>query len=131
MGGPTDIIDKPTQYFQSANLLYDLLLRANDAGDFIPLWGTCLGFELLGKSCRCFFSLIPRNVCVGTRLVFLCRSVVCVYIRMSVCIHMHVCTYMCVIPSASSIAIITSQNFTLMGTTYYSSTNISLPLVWS
>lgn len=24
-----------------------VLLQANDAGDHFPLWGTCLGFELL------------------------------------------------------------------------------------
>ena len=63
MGGPTDIIDKPTQYFQSAKLLYDLLLHANDDGDFIPLWGTCLGFELLGKHSMCCF--LSRCACVG------------------------------------------------------------------
>ena len=97
MGGPTDIIDKPTQYFQSANLLYDLLVRANDAGDFIPLWGTCLGFELLGKSCRCFFSLIPRNVGVGTRLVFLCRCVgMCVY--KDECVYTRTCVLYLVLP---------------------------------
>ena len=27
--------------------LYNLVKKANDAGQFFPLWGTCLGFELL------------------------------------------------------------------------------------
>jgi len=28
-------------------MLFDLAKEANDKGDFFPLWGTCLGFELL------------------------------------------------------------------------------------
>ena len=29
-----------TQYYQTAQMLYDLTLAANDAGDYMPLWGT-------------------------------------------------------------------------------------------
>lgn len=36
-----------TQYYQTAQMLYDLTLAANDAGDYMPLWGTCMGFQLL------------------------------------------------------------------------------------
>ncbi|XP_067671281.1 gamma-glutamyl hydrolase A-like isoform X2 [Haliotis asinina] len=31
----------------AARIIYDIIVKANDAGDFFPLWGTCLGFELL------------------------------------------------------------------------------------
>lgn len=31
----------------AAQLVYDLTIEANDNGDFMPLWGTCLGFEWL------------------------------------------------------------------------------------
>jgi len=48
MGGPTNIIDQPTQYFDAAQFLYTLTIDENILGDYLPLWGTCLGFELLG-----------------------------------------------------------------------------------
>ena len=31
----------------AAQHVYDLTIAANDKGDFMPLWGTCLGFEWL------------------------------------------------------------------------------------
>ena len=31
----------------SAQYLFDKTVRANDAGDFAPLWGTCMGFQWL------------------------------------------------------------------------------------
>jgi gamma-glutamyl hydrolase len=31
----------------AAQYVYDLTIAANDQGDFMPLWGTCLGFEWL------------------------------------------------------------------------------------
>jgi len=34
-------------YFDTAELLFNLTLEANDKGDFFPLHGTCLGFEAL------------------------------------------------------------------------------------
>jgi len=34
-------------YLRTAKIIYDLALQANDSGDTFPLWGTCLGFELL------------------------------------------------------------------------------------
>ena len=49
MGGHTDIIDHRTQYYEAAELLTILTIEANLRGEFIPLWGTCLGFELLGR----------------------------------------------------------------------------------
>lgn len=36
-----------TQYYQTAQMLYDLTLKANDAGDYMPLWGTwCVSSSL-------------------------------------------------------------------------------------
>ena len=39
-----------TQYDDNLNLPADFPsdCQANDAGDFFPIWGTCLGFEMLG-----------------------------------------------------------------------------------
>jgi gamma-glutamyl hydrolase len=31
----------------SAQYIYDKVVKANDAGDFMPLWGTCMGFQWL------------------------------------------------------------------------------------
>jgi gamma-glutamyl hydrolase len=32
---------------ESAQFIFDQTIQANDANDFMPLWGTCLGFEWL------------------------------------------------------------------------------------
>jgi len=45
-GGATDL-DPSTQFYRSAFFLYQLALDANDKGDFFPIQGHCLGFELL------------------------------------------------------------------------------------
>lgn len=37
-----------SNYGHAGSVIYDLAKKANDGGDFFPLWGTCLGFELLG-----------------------------------------------------------------------------------
>ena len=34
-------------YADAAWSLYNLALKKNQAGDYFPVWGTCLGFELL------------------------------------------------------------------------------------
>lgn len=34
-------------YVDTGRLLYKLAKEANDAGDYFPVWGTCLGFELM------------------------------------------------------------------------------------
>ena len=91
MGGATDIITSDTPYYRAAEYLYKLTLQANQQGDYIPMWGTCLGFELLGKASSAEVSLIVR-----------------------------------VVPFS---AIITSQNFSLMGDINFASDNVSLPLV--
>ena len=35
-------------YSEASQYLFDLAKIANDAGDVFPVWGTCLGFEMLG-----------------------------------------------------------------------------------
>ncbi|KAF3856801.1 hypothetical protein F7725_017524 [Dissostichus mawsoni] len=35
------------QYSRAAKIFYDLALKANDAGDYFPIWGTCQGFQQL------------------------------------------------------------------------------------
>jgi len=44
-GGGASLND--TQLFYSAQYLYKLALEANDNGDYFPLFGHCMGFELL------------------------------------------------------------------------------------
>ena len=44
-GGNQNIYGSP--YERTAKILFNLAVKANDAGDVFPIWGTCLGFELL------------------------------------------------------------------------------------
>lgn len=44
-GGGVDLIS--SGYAKAAKIFYDLALKANDNGDYFPIWGTCLGFEQL------------------------------------------------------------------------------------
>ncbi|XP_032242686.1 gamma-glutamyl hydrolase [Nematostella vectensis] len=44
-GGGRDLLS--SKYAKAGKVLFDLAVKANDAGDVFPLWGTCLGFELL------------------------------------------------------------------------------------
>jgi gamma-glutamyl hydrolase len=34
-------------YSEAGRYIYDIASKMNDEGDYFPLWGTCLGFELL------------------------------------------------------------------------------------
>lgn len=36
-----------SEFPASAQYMFDKVVAANDAGDFMPLWGTCMGFEWL------------------------------------------------------------------------------------
>ena len=38
----------PTPYNLPTYTLHPTYLQANDAGDIFPVWGTCLGFQMLG-----------------------------------------------------------------------------------
>ncbi|XP_046448974.1 gamma-glutamyl hydrolase-like [Daphnia pulex] len=44
-GGGSSLIT--SGYGRAGSILYDLSIEANNNGDFFPVWGTCLGFELL------------------------------------------------------------------------------------
>uniref|UniRef100_A0A3Q3XF98 folate gamma-glutamyl hydrolase n=1 Tax=Mola mola TaxID=94237 RepID=A0A3Q3XF98_MOLML len=44
-GGDVDI--QTSQFSRAARIFYNLALKANDAGDYFPLWGTCQGFQQL------------------------------------------------------------------------------------
>lgn len=44
-GGDVDI--QTSQFSRAAKIFYSLALRANDGGDFFPIWGTCQGFQQL------------------------------------------------------------------------------------
>ena len=44
-GGGSSLED--SSYANAGSILYDLAIKINDNGDYFPLWGTCLGFELL------------------------------------------------------------------------------------
>jgi gamma-glutamyl hydrolase len=46
-GGGADL-SNTTLIRRSGQILYDLAIAANDAGDSFPLWGTCMGFQFLG-----------------------------------------------------------------------------------
>lgn len=34
-------------YYNNSQYLFDLIIQANDRGDYFPIWGTCQGFEQL------------------------------------------------------------------------------------
>ncbi|XP_064026869.1 gamma-glutamyl hydrolase isoform X3 [Pogoniulus pusillus] len=44
-GGGVDL--KTSEYSRVAKIFYHKALEANDKGDYFPVWGTCLGHELL------------------------------------------------------------------------------------
>ena len=45
-GGGTSIAND-TVIHQTANYLYNLTIASNDANNYFPLWGTCLGMEMI------------------------------------------------------------------------------------
>ncbi|XP_067096680.1 zgc:171566 [Osmerus mordax] len=42
-GGDVDL--QTSQFSRVSKILYDLAIKANDAGDYFPIWGTCQGFQ--------------------------------------------------------------------------------------
>ncbi|KAM4588036.1 gamma-glutamyl hydrolase [Odontesthes bonariensis] len=44
-GGDVDL--QTSQFSRAARIFYNLALRANEAGDYFPIWGTCQGFQQL------------------------------------------------------------------------------------
>ncbi|KAG7237421.1 hypothetical protein INR49_032393 [Caranx melampygus] len=45
IGGAVDL--ETSDFARVAKIFYKLALTANDAGDFFPIWGTCMGLQLL------------------------------------------------------------------------------------
>lgn len=45
IGGAADL--ETSDFARVAKIFYRLALAANDAGDFFPIWGTCMGMQLL------------------------------------------------------------------------------------
>lgn len=45
IGGAVNL--ETSDFARVANLFYNLALIANDAGDYFPIWGTCMGMQLL------------------------------------------------------------------------------------
>ena len=59
-GGGASIASNST-FFQSALFLWNLALEENDRGVHFPIWGTCLGFELIHE-------LVARNFSTASTL---------------------------------------------------------------
>ncbi|KPP73530.1 gamma-glutamyl hydrolase-like [Scleropages formosus] len=45
IGGAVDLFS--SDYAKAARIFFQLAQKANDMGDYFPLWGTCMGFQLL------------------------------------------------------------------------------------
>lgn len=45
IGGAADL--EKSAFAKVAKIFFDLALKANDAGDFFPIWGTCMGMQQL------------------------------------------------------------------------------------
>ncbi|XP_078107152.1 gamma-glutamyl hydrolase [Sander vitreus] len=45
IGGAVDL--ETSDFARVAKIFYSLALKANDEGDFFPIWGTCMGMQLL------------------------------------------------------------------------------------
>nr|XP_057926785.1 gamma-glutamyl hydrolase isoform X2 [Doryrhamphus excisus] len=45
IGGASDL--ETSDFARVSKIFYQLAMKANDAGDFFPIWGTCLGMQLL------------------------------------------------------------------------------------
>jgi len=47
-GGPDNSILPDAGFSKASYAFFSMAMEANDAGDFFPIWGTCLGMEMLG-----------------------------------------------------------------------------------
>lgn len=47
-GGPDVSMLPDAGYSKASYAFFTMAMEANDAGDFFPIWGTCLGMEMLG-----------------------------------------------------------------------------------
>jgi len=72
-GGAVSIHSSP--YAEASNFFFDLAKMDNDAGDTFPIWGTCLGFEMLAlmandnvpnlKRCNSYDQTLPLDLLEG------------------------------------------------------------------
>jgi glutamine amidotransferase PdxT len=46
-GGVYSIGNSSSPFLSAARFLYNLAMDANANGDYFPVWGTCMGFEML------------------------------------------------------------------------------------
>ena len=50
-GGGSDLLndktDNFTEFYESGNFLLNLARKTNENGEYFPVWGTCLGFEMM------------------------------------------------------------------------------------
>jgi gamma-glutamyl hydrolase len=58
MGGS----EQTDEYYAFAESVYDYVVELNDAGNAVALWGTCLGFQYLGK-----FSATSNSTLMSSR----------------------------------------------------------------
>ncbi|XP_066997271.2 gamma-glutamyl hydrolase B isoform X2 [Anabrus simplex] len=83
-GGAT-LFTNPAGYAAAGAYLYEYAVKLNNKGNYFPLWGTCLGFELITylsasqKEIRCNCSALdqasPLNFRPGFRMSWLFREV--------------------------------------------------------
>ena len=72
-GGAVSIYNSP--YAEASTYLVQLAKLANDANEVFPVWGTCLGFEMLGaisndgqpylKHCNSYDQALPLELLDG------------------------------------------------------------------
>ncbi|KAI0241550.1 Gamma-glutamyl hydrolase [Lamellibrachia satsuma] len=71
-GGAANVTDSP--FAKVGRFFYEKAMQSNDKGDYFPLWGTCLGFELLAdltaedsilKRCHADNILMPLRFTTG------------------------------------------------------------------
>jgi len=69
-GGWASIHD--SGYSRASNILYDLAIQENRNGEYFPIWGTCLGFEMMAlmaaqgqpnlKRCQSYDQAVPLKM---------------------------------------------------------------------
>lgn len=72
-GGSVSITD--SEYAKLGKVIFQYAKEANDKGDYFPIWGTCLGFELLASllvpgrdllvNCTAYELALPLNITTG------------------------------------------------------------------
>ena len=96
-GGGANIYGSP--YEKTAKILFNLAVKANDAGDVFPMWGTCLGFQMLmslgadGEDVTTPVDAedysIPLNFSQGWLINFSCSSFLLKFMNQKNAIHVY------------------------------------------